>query len=64
MKYRGYISKGEIVETKFVVDQGVIETGGLLKELTAFLVHVVISQVQTEQGFVFVQALFKRLNFI
>ena len=64
MKYRGYISKGEIVETEFVVDQGVIETGGLLKELTAFLVHVVVSQVQTEQGFVFVQALFKRLNFI
>ena len=49
-----YIVKSEVIETEFKVNQGVVKSSGFFKELSTFLIHVVVAQVQTQQMLVLV----------
>ena len=49
----------EVIETELKVNQGVVETSGLLEQLSALLIHIVIAEVQRKHMLVLVKTLNK-----
>ncbi len=53
----GYIIESEVVKAKLKVNESIIGSGCLLEQLTTFLIHIVVVEIQTEKMLVLVETL-------